>query len=787
MKTKKIKLPYGIPDYNLTEIERTIPTSEPPAWPVNDKLKVVGKRVKRTSALAQVTGSAIYTADVQLPGMLYGRMLRADYPHAKIVSIDTSEAEKYPGVFAVHVFENMIEGANPKDSEEHEYPEVKYVGQPILGVAAVSYQVADEALQLVKIEYEFKDFVVDIDAAMEEGAPVVYTADVDQEASDGGEEIEEGLSTEGNLRGPSEGSFYGGPRGDVEKGFAESDIIIEATYRTQVQTHCPMETHGVVVDYNNGNVTVYASTQSTKGVRDDFAGHFGLPKSKVRVIADFVGGGFGAKHALGNFGVMAGHLSKKSGKPVKLMLDRKEDEISAGNRPNSIQYMKLGAMRDGSLVAMTQLSYGTGGVGLGAGVGHIAQAMYECPNFTTKQYDVFTNAGPAAAFRAPGNVQGAFALEQLIDELAYRLNMDPLRLRDVIDKSTIRKVERQHGAEKFTWKKPPKPGSSDGPVKKGVGVAQAHWPRFINLDSSVEVRVMRDGAVEVRSAVQDIGTGTKTILAQVVAEELGLQVSEVTVMIGDTIFPIGPSSGGSIVTGSISPPARNAAHDIKLKLIDIAAARLEVDSDNIQLTNGEFIVKDDPSKKLSFKETVSKMRTEQITSTASRSDDYGGFKMGGWLGYGELGAVQFAEVSVDTETGFVKVDRVVAAHSCGRPLNISQIESQVNGGVIQGVAYALYENRVMDQETGYQMNANFDFYKMPYSFEIPKIETIVIQDYGARTSTDATGIGEPANIATAAAVANAVYNAIGVRIYELPITPARVLTALNKVKNSDDE
>jgi xanthine dehydrogenase YagR molybdenum-binding subunit len=642
-------------------------------------------------------------------------------------------------------------------------------------------EVAEEALQLVKVEYEYKDFVVDLDAARVDGAPIVFTTNVDQEASDGGEEIEEGLESIGNVRGPSEGSFYGGPRGDVEKGFSEADIIIEATYRTQVQTHCPMETHGVVVDYNKGNVTVYASTQSTKGVRNDFASHFDLPKSKVRVIADFTGGGFGAKHGLGNFGVMAGYLSEKSGRPVKLMLDRKEEHISAGNRPNSIQYMKLGAMRDGKLVAMTQESYGTAGVGLGAGVGHIAQAMYECPNFTTQQYDVFTNAGPGAAFRAPGNVQGAFALEQLVDELAVKINMDPLRLRDVIDKSTIRKVERERGAKMFNWKKPAKAGSSEGPIKKGVGVAQAHWPRFVNLDSSVEVRVMRDGAVEVRSSVQDIGTGTKTVLAQVVAEELGLKTEDITVLIGDTIFPIGPSSGGSIVTGSITPPARNAAYEIKNKLVVIAAGKLEAEPANVAMENGQFIVKDNPAKTLSFKDAVSGMRTEQITATASRSDDYGGFMMGDWLGYGELGSVQFAEVTVDTETGFVKVDRVVAAHSCGRPLNMAQVKSQVNGGVIQGVAYALYENRVMDIETGHQMNANLDFYKMPYSFEIPEIEIDMIEDYGARTSTDATGIGEPANIATAAAIANAVYNAIGVRIYELPITPSRILEALNKV------
>ncbi len=784
---KKIKLPHGIPDYNLGEIVREVPNSEPPALPVNKKLKVIGKRIKRIDALAKVTGSAVFTADVQLPGMLYGKILRADVPHARIKSIDISAAEEHPGVFAVHIFEKRYEGANPKkNSPESGYPDVIYAGQPVVGVAAVSTDIAEDAINLIKVEYEPLDFVVDLDRARKPGAPLVYQTDVDQEASSGGEDIEEGLKSRGNVRGPTTRSFYGGPRGDLEKGFKEADVVIERTYRTQVQTHCPLETHGVVVDYNRGHVTIYASTQSTKGTRNDFAKTFNLSKSKVRVISEFIGGGFGAKHSLGSFGVMAGFLSKKSGRPVKLMLDRKEEHISAGNRPNSVQFMKLGAKKDGTLTALKQLSYGTAGIGLGAGVGNIAQAMYECPNFKTEQYDVFTNAGPGAAFRAPGNVQGAFALEQLIDELAVKLDTDPLQLRDKIDKSMIRKVQRERAVQLLNWKKPKKAGSDPGPVKKGIGVAQAHWPRFVNLDSTVEIRVLRDGAVEVRSAVQDIGTGTKTVLAQVVAEELGLKAEDITVLIGDTLFPIGPPSGGSVVTGSITPPARNAAHDIKTQLIELAAGELNTDTDNILTENGWFFSKTDNSKKISFHDLAGKLRVEQITATASRSDDYGGF-MVGTVGFEELGAVQFAEVSVDTETGFVKVDKVVAVHSCGRPLNIGQIESQINGGVIMGIAYALYEDRVIDENTGQQVNPNLDQYKMPFTFEVPEIQIELIEEYGARSSTDATGIGEPANIATAAAVANAVYNAIGVRMTELPITPSRILAALNKAKKENNE
>ncbi|NND32254.1 MAG: molybdopterin-dependent oxidoreductase, partial [Saprospiraceae bacterium] len=593
--------------------------------------------------------------------------------------------------------------------------------------------------------------------------------------------VHDGSQGQGNLRGPSTSSFFGGPRGDLEKGFLEADVTVERTYRTQVHTHMPLETHGVVIDWKPEGMLVYASTQSTKGVRDELANYFDLPKSKVRVICQFMGGGFGAKHSAGSFGPMAAMLSKKTQRPVWLMLDRQEEHLAEGNRPSSIQTLKIGAKKTGELTGIQQKSYGTAGVALGAGVGRIAQVLYDCPNFATEQYDVLTHAGPGAAWRAPGNVQGAFGLEQAIDELAEKLNMDPLTFRDKIDKSEVRKVERQRGAALFGWDRRQKAGSGDGIIKKGLGVAQSTWPRFVNLDATVEVKIMKDGSVEVRSGVQDIGTGTKTILAQVVAEELGLMATDITVRIGDTLFPDAPGSGGSIVTGAITPPARNAAYKAKMELFKEVARNWETEANQLMVKDGSIHHMEDESKQMPFTEALKNMRTGQITAIASRTDDYGGFQQPWGLAYGDLGSVQFAEVSVNTDTGFVKVDRIVAAHSCGRPLNITQVESQINGGVIQGVSYALYENRVMDNATGHMMNANVDQYKVPYSMEIPQIDTLIIEEYSARSSTDAYGIGEPANIATAAAIANAVYNAIGVRLYEIPITPSSILNALNKV------
>ncbi|MCA0933892.1 xanthine dehydrogenase family protein molybdopterin-binding subunit [Lutimonas saemankumensis] len=780
MDTRKEKLPHGIPGHNLSEIERDIPVNEPPAWPVNKDLKHIGKRVARIDALDKVTGKAKYTSDLKLPGMLYAKMLRSTVPHAVISSIDISKAKQLKGVHAIHLLEN-----EKKDGEENEngkYPMVKYVGQPLGGIAAESLAIAKDALALITVKYEEKPFVIDLDSAMLKDAPIVFKQPIKQQ-EDGGDvgETHDGSKGEGNVRGPSTSSFFGGPRGDLEVGFQEADVIVENTYRTQVHTHMPLETHGVVVDWRPDMMTVYASTQNTAAVRNEMASIFGLPKSKVRVICEFMGGGFGAKHSAGSFGPMAANLAKKTGRPIWLMLDRQEEHIAEGNRPNSIQFLKIGAKKDGTLTAIQQRSHGTAGVGLGAGVGRIAQILYACPNFATEQYDVLTNAGPGAAWRAPGNVQGAFGLEQAIDELAEKLEIDPLAYRDIIDKSEVRKVERERGAKLFDWSRRKAPGSGEGVIKKGLGVGQSTWPRFVTLDSSVEVKVHKGGGVEIRSSVQDIGTGTKTILAQVVAEELGLEVEQVTVNIGDTFFPVGPGSGGSVVTGSITPPARNAAFEAKKELLKLVAKKWETDSSNLSMKNGEVRNDKDASQIMSFKEATGLMRTSQISKVESRSDDYGGFQQPWGLAYGDLGSVQFAEVSVNTNTGFVKVDRIVAAHSCGRPLNIGQLESQINGGVIQGVSYALYENRVMDNSTGHMMNANVDQYKTPFSMEIPQIDTLIVEEYNARSSTDAYGIGEPANIATAAAIANAVYNAIGVRIYEIPITPASILTALNKV------
>jgi xanthine dehydrogenase YagR molybdenum-binding subunit len=758
--TRKESVYFGISGAEaLSRIERTVPADEPPALAPNDQLKHIGRRVPRQDGRFKTTGAAKYPSDTHLPNMLYGKFLSSSVPHARVTSVDTSRAEKHPGVKAVHVIENDLLSAQVLDKTKEiqsKYPVIRYSGQPIAAVAATSPQAAQEAVGLIKVQYEELPFVLAADEARKASAPKVFPAPAAQAESEGGGGGGAKVPQTGNVRGPERKDT-----GDVAKGFAASEVTVEGDFRTQVQTHSALETHGVVADWKPDMLTVHASTQSTSSVRDELAAIFKLPKSKVRVLTEYMGGGFGAKFGAGNVGVVAVHLSRKAGAPVKLFSDRKEEHWTGGNRPDSQQHIKIGATKDGKLQAIEFTSYGSAGVGTGAGTAGPSQNMYKCANLKTEEYDVFTNASPGTAFRAPGHPPGCFALEQAMDELAEKLGMDPVALRDLNDESPQRREERRIGAERFGWKeKVRKPNSDSGAIKHGVGFAQAVWYRIVNMDSGVEVRINRDGSVEALSAVQDIGGGIKTVIAQVVAEELGIEPGSVQVTIGDTVSPPGPPSGGSMTTTSITPAVRNAAYKAKQRLIDQVKPALK----------GA-----DPAS-LSLKQLANKLPIEMVTATARRSPEYG--KREGIF----LGGVQFAEVTVDTETGIVKVEHVLAVHDCGRPMNVLQLESQVNGGILQGISYALYENRRLDRNTGIMVNPNLEQYKVLGSKETPTIDVHVIEHYLARSSTDAGGIGEPATIPTAAAIANAFYNATGARIRELPMTPARVLTALGSLR-----
>jgi CO/xanthine dehydrogenase Mo-binding subunit len=764
---------FGIPQNGLQQKQREVPVDEPPPLPANSELTYIGKPTQRYDGPAKALGKAKYTADVQLPGMLYARMVDAKIPHGRIVAIDTTEAEKLPGIRAVHVIEHVYgiaELRDPKQEPPSRYPTIRYVGQPIAGVAAVSQQIADDAAKLVKVQYDAIPFVVDRSAARADDAPMVFPGPADAAGSAGGGGGPTDVPQKGNVHGPKRRLI-----GNMDKGFADADVVVESEYFTQVQTHSALETHGFVVDWKPDEVTIYASTQGTASVRDEFADVFKLPKSKVRVITEYMGGGFGAKFGAGNEGVVAANLSRKANAPVKLMLDRRQEHI-VSNRPDSHQKLKMGAKSDGTLTAIQLTSYGTAGVGTGAGTAGPATNLYKCPNLLTEEYDVFINAGPGAAFRAPGHPQGCFAFEQAIDELAVKLKMDPLALREKIDESPARKAERQLILERTNWRNRKPDGSDTGPIKRGMGIAQSVWYRFIDMDSSCEVRVSRDGSVELMSAVQDLGGGTKTILAQVVAEEFGIPPAMVVIRIGDTRFPIGPNSGGSVTAGSITPAVRNAAYQVKQKLFTAVAPSLGTTADNLAVQNGRVVFRNDTSKTYSLKQVAAKLPTNEISARATRVPEYSKERL-------TYGGVDYVELAVDTETGRVHVEKVFGAHDCGRPINPTGVISQINGGMLQGISYALFEQRIMDRNAGYMLNANLENYKILGAREVPEIEVVLVENYIAQSSTDAAGIGESAGIITlAAAIGNAFYNATGVRMRRIPMTPAGVLTALGKVQ-----
>ena len=769
-KLRSERFAAGIASVGLGTVERQVPSDEPPPLPPNSELSVIGKSFPRPNGRAKVTGAIRFAVDIALPGMLHARVLRSPMPHALVRAIDVTAAAQLPGVRAMLP---IVDASDPNTAK------LQYIGAPVAAVAAVSMAAAEQALPLIRVDYHPLPFVDSMEQARAADAPLVHDSETAPAGHPSGFPAAANLPLNGNVRGPAVTK-----RGDITQGFAVAAVVVEGEYSTEVQTHCCMEPHAIVADWRAEGLTVYMSTQFTAGVRQELAEEFGVPLNRVRVVVDAMGGGFGSKSSLGNYGRIAVELSRRAHAPVKLFLEREEEQMDAGNRPGTWQHLRIGAKRDGSLTAISLASYGTAGVGLGAGVGNNAEALYSCPNFQGAQYDVFINAGPGCAMRGPGNTPGAFGLEQTIDDLAEKLGVDSLTLRDRIDPSPVRREERRIGAERIGWQRRHSPGVDPGPVKRGLGMAQSLWGANVQLNAACEVRVMRDGSVEVLSSVQDIGTGIGTVLAQTVAETLGLRPDDITVRIGDTEFPTGGPSYGSRTTASTTPTARTAAWRVQQELFRDAALALNAAPEDLVARDGKIMVRTDATRSMRFHDAAALLRTDRISAVASRSDDYAGFRrrMGdAAMALQDLGGVQFAEVAVDTETGIVRVERVVAVQDCGRPMNPRQIESQVQGGVLMGISYALFEDRILDQPTGRMVNPNLEQYKIAGPRETPDIEVVVLENYQGQSATDAYGIAEPANIATAPAIANAVYNAIGIRLRSLPMTPAKVLAALGKI------
>jgi xanthine dehydrogenase YagR molybdenum-binding subunit len=689
------------------------------SWPA--ETKYISKDTLRIDAPAKLTGSARYSSDIQAGGWLYAMILRSKWPAAKILSVNLDKARQIPGIKAAVV---VREGPFT----------IRYYGEEIAAVAGATKQACLDALRAIEVQAEPKEeFVVLENDAKRENSPPVWEG-------------------QANASSPHERQS-----GSVDTAFPECAAVIEGFYTTPVQIHNPMETHGNTVSWTDDGVTAWSSTQGISSVRDGLAGALQLDQSQVRVITDFMGGGFGAKFGAGVEGMLAAKLSRAAKAPVRLMLTRFDQALAVGNRPSSFQRIKMGATADGKLHAFEAENYGTAGIGAGGdrgGGGGGADIpmpyLYKVPNTRVKQFHVAVNAGSARAFRAPGNPPASFGMESAMDDLAVKLGMDPLELRLKNDPSPIRLREYALGAEKFGWKqKYQKPGSSPGVVKTGIGCAGAAWPAGgASRNTQGEAQINPDGSIEFRLGVQDIGTGTKTVIAVVAAELLGLKPGQITVRVGDTRYPPGPGSGGSTTCASISP----TVYDICTK----ALQQLQEQS-GLADARGE-----------NWFAACKKLGVTPITI-------HGRWEPG--LSSDHACGVQFAEVAVDTETGQVTVKKIVAVHDCGLIIDRLTLEGQINGGVIMGMGYALYEERVMDDLSGVMLNPNFETYKLPGIADVPEIEVVLIN----MPERGVIGIGEPATVPTAGAIANAVANAIGVRVGSLPITPAKILAALGKV------
>ncbi len=699
-------------------------------WKKLDEMKYLSKSYSRVDGSDKVTGKAKYTHDIQLPGMLYARILRSPYPHAQIKNIDASRVEALPGVKAVLT-----------DIKE----EVLFAGDDVAAVAAVSEEIANDALELFKIEYEELPFTVVEEEAMQPDTPLVIS------------------KRENNFRQSRERP----PQGDVAKGFREADIVLERTYRMNVQVHTPLESHGCVAKWENDELYMWNSTQGVHADRGALAKHFEMAENRVHIITHHMGGGFGSKLAPSSLMFICARLAKQVEAPVKLILDREEQFLAVGNRPSSVQKIKIGAKRDGTLTACSVESYGTGGIGGGAGVPQ--PYIYNFPNHKVVHQDILINAGAARPMRAPGHPQANFAMESIMDELAEKLDMDPLELRLKNDPNETRQQEYRIGAEKIGWHRRKKSGSGKGIKKRGLGVGSGRWWGGGDENTKAIVSIYPDGTVEVKIGTQDIGTGTRTIVTAVAAEELSLSLEDITPMIGYSDYPWAPASGGSMTVSSVSPAVKRASQKAKQKLYQKVAKYWQVAEEDVSFENKEFSVRTDPQKKMTWKKACSVLENQPISEMESWGE--------GLSSFGTAGC-QFAEVEVDTETGEVKVLKMVAVQDCGMVLNMLTAENQVNGGIIGEIGYATMEKRILDTNTGVMVNSDLENYKIPGAMEMPEFDVTMFDE----SHRGVIGLGEPPAIPGVGAIANAIANAIGVRIRELSITPDKVLMALAQRK-----
>jgi xanthine dehydrogenase YagR molybdenum-binding subunit len=705
------------------------------SWPPMEKRRVMGQKIARADGLQKSMGRAKYTSDLNRPNMLHAVLLTSPHAHAKVRSIDTSAAEKLKGVAAVRV----ISGPGT---------EVQWVGREVAVVAADTEQIARDAVRLIKVDYEVMPHVVKEDDL----------AKVGNRAKPAGEKI----------------------TGDPDKAFKEADAMIEGQYGIPVLTHCCLEPHGQVIEWKADNtIEFWPSTQNVSGIGADLGRGLEVQATQVKTHMDYVGGGFGSKFASDVWGQEAAKLSKAAGnRPVKLYLDRATELSIAGNRPSGFAKIKIGAKNDGTITAWQSESWSTGGMG-GGGLPPIPYVFTNIPNLRLNHSAVQTNTGPLRAWRAPNHPQASFLTCAAVEDLAAKMRKDP---REIFNKNfdwspraEVYRAQLKKASEIAEWDKRwhLRGDSGSGSVKRGLGIGMCTWGGAGHA-SQCRATINPDGSVVVELGSQDLGTGTRTIIAQVAAETLGLPYNAIQVKVGDNSYPPSGASGGSTTVGGVSSSTRIATSNALDKLYEKVAPGLGAAAGDLEAVDGKIQVKGQPAKSLMWKAACQKMGVNAISELGAHDP-----RNPKGLSNQGVGGIQVADVSVDTETGIVKMNRLVAVQDCGLIINPRLAESQIFGACIMSICGALMEERVMDEVTGRVLNPDMEFYKLAGIADIGEI-IVHLDITPEHDKRGVLGLGEPPTIGGIAAVANAVANAIGVRVPVVPLTPKRVLAALEE-------
>ena len=732
--------------------------------------KVLGQNHNRVDALDKVTGQATYASDVYLPGMLMCKLLPSTRSHARILSIDTSRAEQLPGVRAIITgkdFPDLFFGSGAvKDRRIMARDEVFYIGEPVAAVAADDETTAQEALELIHVEYQDQERVVDPLQAIKSGATAVHPDMA-------------GFEGYGFAMGGNNCTLLDADRGDVDQAFDEADHVIEETYHSQAINQGFLEPMACVANLEaNGRLTVWASTQGPYQVRAQLASVLDLPISRIKINAMELGGGFGAKLRLA-FEAFPSLLAMKTGRPVKLINTREEVFTLNGPRLATSIYLKTAVNNDGAITAREARSiFDVGaylGAGPNAGVGH-ALGPYNIPNFRLRSYGIYTNKIYVGSYRASGVADMTFAIESHMDSIAHKLGLDPLefRIKNAIKEGDVgvsgAKLPRNGLMETIMAVKE----RLDLPRKleegRGVGIALCEW-RSGSGPSTASISVNEDGTISLLTGSVDI-SGSDTSLAQIAAESLGLRMEDVIVAKRDTdMAPFTGPSGGSRIVYSQGKAVQMAAEDARQKLFALAAERFGVPADALACDGGRVYVQDNPPQAL----TLGQLGRLSLTS---RNGPIIGLASLSSMPYAPVFNTQGAEVLVDKATGQVKVTRFVQAQDVGVAINPMSVEGQLSGGVVQGIGRALSEELLIDDDTGRVRNPSLSTYLMPLALDMPEVENILINvpsedgPFGARAVAEPPGFGPPA------AIANAIFDAVGVRIKELPLSAERVLAAL---------